>query len=167
MAKKAEIQKKDEHENRNAIIAGFLLALLTFIIIFLWVWSSTGLKSIDNVICPSACTAEQIPCRVISNGLTECTMAACLATGGCGFDVLYDISSKLYLLYLSLGVILYIASLSRGIEKFDAKNKFKLRFLAKSLLAAGVFGFVLAAMWQSFKFKIARYVLDPSNLESH
>jgi len=130
--KKGEVQKKDEHENRNAILTGFLLALLPCIIILLWGWSATGFKSIGDI-CP--------PCK--------CIGVDCMGCGYiCPFKVLlYGELPTLYLLiYLPLGVVLYILSLSRSIKKFDAKNKFRLQFWAKFLLVGGVFGIALTAL---------------------
>ena len=53
MAKKREVaKKKDEHENRNAVIAGFLLVVATFIVVFLRYWASTGLVNYAHLRTP-------------------------------------------------------------------------------------------------------------------
>lgn len=140
MAKKAEVQKKDEHENRNAVIVGFLIALLPLIILILVGWSSTGFTSISDI-CRPGCTAQQIQeynqevQEAIRTNSTTYPNTPCLATGLCSFRVLlYGVLPMLFLLYLSFGVILYSISLNCDTEKSAAEHGFKLRFLAKSLL---------------------------------
>lgn len=126
------VAQKDKLEIKKMLIAGLLLALLSFIIIFLWVWSSYGFRSLGKIITEAdcrSCTEQEIAHGIAC--ITRCALSR--------FQTLiYTILPTLSFVYLILAVLAYLISL-----KFD-DNRVKLHFIAGSLLVAAIILFVLA-----------------------
>jgi hypothetical protein len=145
VAKKHEVavQRKDEHEDRNVVIVGLLLALIPLILVFLaWAFGNTCLSPSY-----SPCGRAQVP--PAGNGTI---MATCIDGGLCGLKIiLYGMFPTFYtFVCLPLGVLLYLIDM-----KFNPEKKFKLRFLWKSLLIGGILGlvittFLIPALVESF-----------------
>jgi hypothetical protein len=145
LAKKAEVQKKDEHENRNAVIVGFMLAFIPFIISILFLYSRGEFPCSAwwCKVCPEACQPQE----PVINGTVR-QMTACIGGAFCPSVVfLLGELPKLYLfVYLPLGAVLYLVGL-----KLDKENRLQLRFWGKSLSAGALFGLALVLCTISLK----------------
>lgn len=94
MARKSvAARKKDEHENRNAIIVGFLLALLP-IIIFLWAFLSRAgyVEESPNCSCPPP----------YDTGSYVCCMASGVFLTSWAFRIYMSLPTLYVLIYLPL-----------------------------------------------------------------
>jgi hypothetical protein len=146
MGRKREVaaKKKDEHENRNAIIVGFLLAFIPFIIPLLFFYARNDPCLALCKLCPESCQPSETD-TVNSKEVTQ--MYVCFAAEAlCPSKIfLREQLPMLYLfIYLPLGALLYLAG-----WKLDRK---KLRFCGKSLLVGVIYGYAFITCIPSLIF---------------
>lgn len=129
MPKKSEIvKKKDRTEIVKVLVVGFLLALVPLILI-----SSAMKDDLHNYkIChddTEKLNREQPP---PGPGLKYMAAPSCFGVGYRLFSALNAVS-YLLIIYIVIGVVLYLASI-----KIAAETKGKVRFWAKSFIAGAV-----------------------------
>lgn len=141
MAKKGEvaIQKKDEHELRNPIIVGLVIAVLSYAIALLLPLGGAFKP-------PESPPTDPLYCQACMRNYTSGEFPQCPGCWGDtaqGLDqrrvLVFGILPTLMTVYLILGSALYLVSLK-------LKTKFNLRFWAKSIVFAGIWGFFLAIL---------------------